>query len=39
VARTEFFGAVGQEADESPVDVAESEEAEVIGVDATSHRG
>jgi hypothetical protein len=39
VAGAEFFGTVGEEADESPVDVAEAEEAEVVGVDATSHRG
>ena len=36
VAGAEFLGAVGEEADESPVDVAEAEEAEVVGVDATS---
>ena len=36
VAGAEFFGAVFEEADESPVNVAEAEEAEVVGVDATS---
>ena len=39
VVVAELFGTVGEEADESPVDVAEAEEAEVIGVDGTSHRG
>jgi hypothetical protein len=39
VAGAELFGAVCQEADESPVDVAEAEEAQVVGVDATSQRG
>jgi hypothetical protein len=36
VASAEFFGAVFEEADQSPVDVAEAEEAEVVGADATS---
>jgi hypothetical protein len=36
VASAEFFGAVFEEADESAVDVAEAEEAEVVGADATS---
>ena len=36
VAVAEFFGAVFEQADQSPVDVAEAEEAEVVGADATS---
>jgi hypothetical protein len=36
VTGAEFVGAVSEEADESPVDVAKAEEAEVVGSDATS---
>ena len=33
MALAQFFGAVCEKADEGAVDVAESEEAEVVGVD------
>jgi hypothetical protein len=35
VARAEFFGAVFEETDESPVDVAVAQEAEVVGADGS----
>jgi hypothetical protein len=38
VARAEFFCAVFEEADQSPVDVAEAEEAEVVGRNSDSSR-
>jgi hypothetical protein len=35
VAIAEFLGAVFEEADEGPVDVAEAEEAEIVGADGS----
>jgi len=39
VAVAEFLGAVFEETDERPVDVAEAEEAEVVGADGFLARG
>ena len=38
MARAEFFRAVFKEADQSPVDVAEAEEAEVVGRNSDASR-